>query len=142
MKKADIITYITTKWGDITSPKRLPTLDRDVANTLLNELYPTPVDDDSTTETYTTQNTAVISYNVKITKQGRSVRMNGSYTNNGTVALPIGTEVFAIKPNEYQGTTSEFLGDGVIYTPYKLSTRVVIAPSQNIRFAIIFNADF
>ena len=108
---------------------------------VINELYSTPVTDDSTTETYTTQTTPSVTYAIQITKQGRSVRINGSFSNTTGVALPSGTEIFAFKTNEFRGSTSEFIGENVIYTPYKLNSRVPIAPFISTKFQIIINAN-
>ncbi len=68
---------------------------------VINELYPSSVLDDSISETYTTQTTPTITYAIQITKQGRSVRINGQYANSSGVALPTGTEIFAFKNNEF-----------------------------------------
>ncbi len=53
MSKADIISYITARWGDITSPKRVPLLDREVSNVLVNEMFPTEVAQNITTGSIT-----------------------------------------------------------------------------------------
>ena len=49
--KSVFTALIATNWGDITSPKRVPLKDRQVATAILDELYPTKLTDDSTTET-------------------------------------------------------------------------------------------
>jgi len=108
---------------------------------VVDEIYPSAVTDNSTDETYTTQNTASITYAIQITKQGRSVRINGSYTNTSASALPAGTEIYAQKDNQYKGSTSEFIGEAVVYTPYKLSSRGVIPPSSTTKFFITYNAN-
>jgi len=108
---------------------------------LLDGYYPTPVTDNSTDETYTTQTTPTVTYAIQITKQGRSVRINGSYTNTTGVALIAGTEIFAFKDNEFKGSTSEFIGENVIYTPYKLNSRASIAPFISTKFEIIINSN-
>jgi hypothetical protein len=114
---------------------------RDAQLEVIDELYPSAVTDNSTDETYTTQTTPTVTYAIQITKQGRSVRINGTYTNTTGLALPAGTEIFAFKTNEFRGSTSEFIGENVIYTPYKLNSRGSIAPFIGTKFEIIINSN-
>jgi hypothetical protein len=108
---------------------------------VINELYPTKVSDNSTSETYTTQTNNDITYSIQIVKQGRNVRVDGSYTYAGSVALPIGTKIFDFKTNEFRGDTSPYLGVNVNYTPYALNSTSIITPSTTVQFSITISAN-
>ena len=108
---------------------------------VVNELYPTKVSDSNTTETYTTKNGPNITYNIQIVKQGRSVRINGNYTNTSGFALPVGTTIFTFKTNEFRGDTSVYLGNNVEYTPYLIRSINPILVGATTNFSIIINSD-
>ena len=108
---------------------------------VVNELYPSKVSDNSTDETYTTQTNANITYGIQIVKQGRSVRIDGSYTYSGLVALPLGSEIFSFKTNEFRGDTSGYLGVGIKYEPYALKSVGIITPSSTTQFSITISAN-
>ena len=109
---------------------------------VINELYPTKVADSSTTETYTTKNGSVITYNIAFVKQGRSVRINGTYINpSATTTLPNNTKVFDIDVNEFRGDTTGYLGTNATYTPYQINTIGTLSPLQSRDFSIIINSD-
>ena len=109
---------------------------------VINELYPSKVSDSNTTETYTTKNGSVITYNISFVKQGRSVRINGTYTNPSvSVTLPTNTKVFDFKVNEFRGDTTGYEGINSTYTPYQINTIGSLLPSQSRAFSIIINSD-
>lgn len=109
---------------------------------VINELYPTKVTDGSGTETYTTKNGTVLTYNLSIVKQGRSVRLNGTYTNpSGAVTVPTGTKVFDFKVNEFRGDTTGYEGINCNYTPYQINIIGNLLPNQSRNFSIIINSD-
>jgi hypothetical protein len=108
---------------------------------VINELYPSAVTDDSISETYTTQNTPTVTYAIQMTKQGRSNFITISYTNTSNVSLPANTEIFAFKTNEFRGSTSEFIGENVIYTPFKISSRNSIPPLTTVKSTIRINVN-
>lgn len=137
MTKAQLISSVSSRFTVVVNIVKVLLGIGDV----INELYPTPVDDNSTDKIYTTKNTASITYVVKITKQGRSVRMNGTFTNTGLVSLPANTEILALKTNEFKGSTSQFLGINCIYTPFKLSSLTSIPAGANVNFSITYNSD-
>lgn len=108
---------------------------------VINELYPSKVSDDSTSETYTTQTNANITYGIQIVKQGRSIRINGSYTNNSVSSLPIATTIFTFKDSQFKGDTSSYLGINAKHIPFLLQTTEITAASASIEFSIIFSAN-
>lgn len=113
MTKASIISYITARWGDITSPKRLPIKDREVSNALLDELYPTIVSEtDLTTNTITTKNSVNtdLHYDIAIIKQGRNVSIKGNITNASGVIISDGADeqFFEITLAEYLPASLSF----------------------------------
>jgi len=109
---------------------------------VINELYPTKVPDSNTLETYTTKNGSLITYNIAFVKQGRSVRINGTYTNpSATTTLPNGTKVFDIDVNEFRGDTTGYLGINADYTPYQINIIGTLAPLQSRAFSITINSD-
>lgn len=114
---------------------------RDSMLEVINELYPTKVLDSNLTETYTTKNGTVITYSVQIVKQGRSVRINGSYNNTSALAIPVGTTIFTFKTNEFIGDTSYYLGNNVEYTPYLIKNLNSMLPNSTTNFSIIINSD-
>jgi hypothetical protein len=89
---------------------------------VINELYPTKVSDNSVDEIYTTQTNPNITYGIQIVKQGRSIRINGSYTYTAAAALPLGTTIFVFKDNEFKADTSAYLGTNIKYTPFALKS--------------------
>lgn len=114
---------------------------RDSMLEVINELYPTKVLDSNSTETYTTKNGTVITYSVQIVKQGRSVRINGSYNNTSALAIPVETTIFTFKTNEFIGDTSYYLGNNVEYTPYLIKNLNPMLPNSTTNFSIIINSD-
>lgn len=115
MIKTNIISYISARWGDITSPKRLPILDREVSTVLLDELYPTVIsDNETTTNVFTAANAIDITYNLKIVKQGRCVTIKGRFKN--ATAQIISNVVFAtITNSEYlPSETTIYFGFGTL----------------------------
>lgn len=107
---------------------------------VINELYPTKVSDDSTTETYTTQTNPNITYSIQMVKQGRSVRINGSFTYSAAQALPANTTIFVFKDNEFKGDTSAYLGTNIKYSPYALKSinNIILGTYQ---FSITISSD-
>lgn len=108
---------------------------------VINELYPSKVSDNSTDETYTTQTNANITYGIQIVKQGRSIRINGSYTYSGGSSLPAGTEIFEFKDSEFKGDTSAYLGVNIRYVPYILESTTEIEPSSTTQFSVIISSN-
>jgi hypothetical protein len=135
--KASLISAVN---GFITSIVNI-TKHRNSMLEVINELYPSKVSDNSTDETYTTQTNANITYGIQIVKQGRSIRINGSYTYSGGSSLPIGTEIFEFKENEFRGDTSAYLGINIGYIPYLLESTTTIAPSTTTQFSIIISSN-
>lgn len=135
--KSSLISAIN---GFITSVVNI-TKHRNSMLEVVNELYPTKVSDNSTDETYTTQTNANITYAIQIVKQGRSVRINGTYTYSGVTALEAGTEIFEFKENEFKGDTSAYLGINIRYVPFALESTTVIAPLSTTQFSVIFSSN-
>ena len=72
-------------------------------STLLDNFYPTPVNDSFATETYTTKsiNTNLI-YTIRLSKVGRQVNIIGTVTNiSSTIAYGAGSNFYTWKSNEY-----------------------------------------
>jgi len=85
---------------------------------VINELYPSKVSDSNSLETYTTKNGSIITYNIAFVKQGRSVRINGTYINpSASATIASGTKVFDIDANEFRGDTTGYLGINANYSP-------------------------
>lgn len=137
MTKAQLISSVSSRFTVVVNIAKVLLGINDV----INEGYSSPITDNSTSETYTTQNTASITYGVQFNKAFRAIRANGSFTNTGSISLPVGTEIFAFKTNEFKGSTSEFIGIGATYTPYKLSSNDVIPAGATIKFFVTYNAD-
>jgi hypothetical protein len=108
---------------------------------VINELYPSKVSDNSTSETYTTQTNANITYGIQIVKQGRSIRIDGTYTYSGVTALEAGTKIFEFKDNQFKGDTSPYLGVNIRYVPFALESTTVIAASSTKQFSVIISAN-
>jgi len=99
--KSAIVAYILARWGDITSPKRVPLLDREVSNAIVNEIYPTQVTDSQATETYTTKAGTNINYSITVIKSGNIAHIKGTVTNN-TSSLLGSQNIFIWKNNEFR----------------------------------------
>lgn len=109
---------------------------------VINELYPLKVSDNSTSETYTTQTNQNITYAIQMVKQGRNIRINGTYTYNGSTLIEEGTQIFAFKDNEFKGDTSAYLGINIRYLPFGLETTSVISSTSGTReFSITISAN-
>jgi len=91
MNKTDILAYITARWGDITSPKRLPIKDREVSSSLINELYPTITTETQSSNTITQESSSTKEYTLNIRKSGSEVTMYGRIKNNTGSSISIST---------------------------------------------------
>jgi hypothetical protein len=99
--KSAIVAYILARWGDITSPKRVPLLDREVSNAIVNEIYPTQVTDSQATETYTTKAGTNINYSITVIKSGNIAHIKGE-VRNITNSLQSSQNIFTWKDNEFK----------------------------------------
>ncbi len=136
--KAGLISAIN---GFITSVVNI-TKHRNSMLEVINELYPTKVTDSDVTETFTTQVNANIIYSIQIVKQGRNVRINGTYRNTGSTTLPAGTQIFTFKDNEFKGDTSSYLGINARYVPFAITSPTIINPSsQSTEFSITISSE-
>lgn len=82
---------------------------RSAYSTVIDEIYPTPVNDTEILEVYTTKNNANRKYSIKITKQGRRVNITGTFLSvSGTAEFaPI---FFTFKSNEFFPETQNVYG--------------------------------
>ena len=95
--------WLTTVNGFITAVITQAKL-RSAFSTTADELYPSTVDDDYVSQTYTTTGTSTIRYNITIHKSGNSCHIKGIITNpNTAVALGGGNlGIFTWKTNQYK----------------------------------------
>lgn len=122
------------------TPKVIKTEHADVEQAIVDELYKAKVTDSNSTETYTTKNGTVVTYNItSIKKIGTYIRVDGSYTNTGISILPAGTVVFTFKDNEYKGDTSYYLGINCYYEPYAIKMLDPVNGGQTKTFTIQIN---
>lgn len=101
--RAEIQTLIDTDLAsasDITATEHRNVLAND-ADSILNNIYMTPVNDTHSSSTITTSN-ANFNYDVEITKIGRQVHIVGTVSANASLAA--GATMFAISDAEYQTT--------------------------------------
>ena len=111
MTKSNIISYITARWGDITSPKRLPIKDREVSNILLDTMYPTPVSDTQLTTNVVTKIGTKFTYNLQFSKVGRNIHICGNITNVSGSILNSVEEILEVTNSEFEPyTTYNFIG--------------------------------
>jgi len=106
MTKSNIISYITARWGDITSPKRLPIKDREVSNILLDTMYPTPISDTQLTTNVVTKIGTKFTYNLQFSKVGRNIHICGSITNVSGSILDSVEEILEVTNSEFEPYTS------------------------------------
>jgi len=126
MIKTNILSYISARWGDITSPKRVPLLDREVSNVLVNEIYPTPISDTQATTNVVTKISTNFTYNLQFTKTGRNIHVCGSITNiSGSILGGSVEEILEVTNPEFEP-----------YTNYAL-----IGSNSNGNVALSFNSD-
>lgn len=107
MTKSSIISYITARWGDITSPKRLPIKDREVSNALLDELYPLVIEERYSIIANELLITGFLNddifYEITFSKSGNKVFVNG-FVNNISEFIFEGAFLEIIE-NEYKQKT-------------------------------------
>lgn len=125
MIKTNILSYISARWGDITSPKRVPLLDREVSNVLVNEIYPTPISDTQATTNVVTKIGTYFTYNLQFTKTGRNIHICGSITNISGSILNSVEEILEVTNAEFEP-----------YTNYTL-----IGSDSNGNVQLAFNSD-
>ena len=125
MIKTNILSYISARWGDITSPKRVPLLDREVSNVLVNEIYPTPISDTQSTTNVVTKISTNFTYNLQFTKTGRNIHICGSITNISGSILDYVDDILEVTNTEFKP-----------YTNYTL-----IGSNSNGNVALSFNSD-
>ena len=106
MIKTNILSYISARWGDITSPKRVPLLDREVSNVLVNEIYPTPIADTQATTNIVTKISTNFTYNLQFTKTGRNIHICGSITNVSGLILNSLEEILEVTNSEFEPYTT------------------------------------
>ena len=106
MIKTNILSYISARWGDITSPKRVPLLDREVSNVLVNEIYPTPISDTQATTNIVTKISTNFTYNLQFTKTGRNIHICGSITNVSGLILNSLEEILEVTNSEFEPYTT------------------------------------
>jgi len=109
---------------------------------VINEIYPTPATDNSTTETYTTQLSPYITYSIKIVKTGINIRINGDYTHVNSSALPANSVVFELKDTEYDGINDSvfYVGNNCVLRNGRLFTDSPLGTSQSKNFSITYTA--
>jgi len=97
--KTQIETSITTNLA--TGSDILASEVRETLELVVDNLYPTAVTDNNTTETYTTKSGTNITYSITLFKQGNLPAIKGTITNStfGTLASQ---NVFTWKDNEYK----------------------------------------
>lgn len=111
--RAEIQTLIDTDLADasdITATEHRNVL-ADDADSVLENIYMTPINDTHSSSTITTSN-ANFNYDVIITKTGRNVHIVGTVTANNSLAA--GATMFAISDAEYQ-TSYQAYGSGYTY---------------------------
>ncbi len=125
MIKTNILSYISARWGDITSPKRVPLLDREVSNVLVDEIYPTPISDTQSTTNVVTKISTNFAYNLQFTKTGRNIHICGSITNISGSILSSVEDILEVTNSEFEP-----------YTNYRL-----IGGNSNGNVSLSFNSD-
>lgn len=106
MTKSNIISYITARWGDITSPKRLPIKDREVSNILLDTMYPTPISDTQLTTNVVTKIGTNFTYNLQFSKVGRNIHIYGNIKNVSGSILGNLEDILEVTNAEFEPYTS------------------------------------
>lgn len=137
MTKANLISTVN---GFLTAIVTI-SKNRNAMLEIINELYPSKVVDNSTDEIYTTQNNSDITYTIQIVKQGRNIRIDGTYTYGGLSTLEVGTEIFEFKESQFKGDTSPYLGVNIRYVPFKLESTKTITPSSTTQFSVMISSN-
>ena len=111
LTKTAFLASVLSLWGDITSPKRLPIKDRQVADLIVDEVYADAVSDTGVApnNTITTKQTiggVTFSYSFKFRKSGNIVHVTGriavttgSSINDAVVAQLNSSEFYPITGN-------------------------------------------
>ena len=95
---------------------------------------------ESTVELEKAKQQAIIDTNIQIVKQGRTIRVDGTYVYSGLVALEAGTEIFTFKDTDFKGDTSGYLGINVRYEPFALESTSVITSGTK-QFSVTFSSN-
>jgi len=153
MIKTNIISYITARWGDITTPKRLPIKDREVSNTLVNEIYPDIITEAytnlATTNTNTTEIGTTHYYTTYWIKQGRKVSVFGtitnktgsSTTNEDWITIDVGEFTPQTDINDFMAfSTTDNRSVRCRVTGNVIQVRSALANNETISFQFFYNA--
>jgi len=109
--KTQIETSITTNLAD--SSDILASEVRETLELIVDNVYPTAVTDNNTSETYTTKAGTNITYSITLFKQGNFPAIKGTITNS-TFSTLSSQNVFTWKDNEYKPKTGlTYLFDAV-----------------------------
>ena len=106
MIKTNILSYISARWGDITSPKRVPLLDREVSNVLVDEIYPTPISDTQATTNVVTKISTNFTYKLQFTKTGRNIHICGHIKNISGSILSSVEDILEVTNSEFEPYTN------------------------------------
>ena len=97
-------------------------------STLLDNFYPTPVNDSFATETYTTKGSnANVIYSIRLSKVGRQVNIIGTISNTGSSVINPGYVVFTWKSNEFYPETTNVYPN--VYSTGALSFKMLLNQS-------------
>lgn len=109
---------------------------------VIDELYTNVITDNSTSETYTEQTNANIAYTINIVKTGTNIRIDGSYQNQLTIALPSNSVIYTQKDNQFKGILDsvQSLGLNANYLDGVLYTIAPLAPDEQKQFSITYTA--
>jgi hypothetical protein len=109
---------------------------------VINEIYPTVITDNSTTETYTEQTNTDIAYSVNIIKTGKNIRIDGNYQNQTTSALPSNSVIYTQKTNEFKGISDSVksIGINAVYLDGVLYTTAPMGADEQKDFSITYTA--
>ena len=80
-------------------------------DTIVDNIYPTPISDTQATTNVVTKIGAKFTYNLQFTKTGRNIHVYGRITNVSGSFLPIGESILAVTNSEFEPyTTYNFIG--------------------------------
>lgn len=88
MRKSEFDALITDKWGDITSPKRTPAEDRDVAGALRDEIWSLEATDTESTSVNVVKEPAdAFAYSIVLKKTGNGTWFKINFRNKTSAAV-------------------------------------------------------
>lgn len=103
--KSVLTALITGNWGDITSPKRVPSKDREVGNAIVASIFPDPLTDTRLTTNVLTavaaDSSGYFDYSLAFWRQGAFIFFKGTIKNADSGGTQYNEDIATITNTDY-----------------------------------------